>query len=180
MSLAVMKLPPHDMAVIQADVDARLRRWRPDASADASRPWPSLARQRGQAVREICREGLGRVKSEILVHVRGDGITMDDGTPVNEHVIAQYLPTSFVRALVHDAERRPVNASARRRAPTDRQRRVVQERDRRCVGCGSTELLQFDHNPSFEESGLTMVDELELRCPVCHRLRHEAEERARS
>ena len=67
---------------------------------------------------------------------------------------------------------RLVNASGRRRHPSARQRKVVRERDRACVDCGSTELLVFDHVPSFEETGHTVVNELELRCWRCHRDRH--------
>jgi hypothetical protein len=74
--------------------------------------------------------------------------------------------------LIHDAERRPVNASSRRRHPTIRQRRVVQERDRRCVDCGSTELLECDHDPPYEQTRRTIVEELELRCANCHHRRH--------
>ena len=53
-----------------------------------------------------------------------------------------------------------------------RQKRVVKERDRSCVDCGSTDLLQYDHDPDFEVSGHTIVDELTLRCAPCHHRRH--------
>jgi hypothetical protein len=39
--------------------------------------------------------------------------------------------------------------------------------------------LQSDHNPPYDESRHTVVDELELRCAICHRKRHEAEKNAR-
>jgi hypothetical protein len=80
-----------------------------------------------------------------------------------------------VRALIHDAEGRPINASGRHRHPTTRQRRVVHERDRACVDCGSTEFLEYDHDPSYEQSGRTVVDELRSRCWACHRKRHRSE-----
>ena len=104
--------------------------------------------------------------------MRGDGATLDDGTPITQSSIAELLPDSFVRALVHDADGRPINASARRRYPTTRQRRVVKERDRACVDCGTRDLLEFDHVPAYAQTGHTIVEELQLRCAPCHRFRH--------
>jgi hypothetical protein len=49
---------------------------------------------------------------------------------------------------------------------------VVLERHRRCVDCGDTELLEYDHQPPFEVTRRTIVDELEPRCRTCHRARH--------
>jgi hypothetical protein len=77
-----------------------------------------------------------------------------------------------VRALIHDAESRPINASGKQRHPTARQRRVVQARDCACVDCGSTEFLQYDHDPDYDRSKRTIVDELRLRCRACRRARH--------
>lgn len=140
-----------------------------DASADA---FPSLAQQRADAFGRLLLEGSGQVTTEVVVHVRGDGCTMDDGSPVTDTVIAQVIPTSFVRALIHDAAGNPVDASPRRRLPTDRQKRVVKERDRACVDCGRTDLLEYDHEPPYEVSEHTITAELQLRCAPCHRRRH--------
>jgi hypothetical protein len=97
---------------------------------------------------------------------------LDDGTPVAGSVVERIAPVAFVRALIHDAEGKPINASGRQRHPTARQRRVVKERDRVCVDCGATDFLQYDHDPDFERSRRTIVDELKLKCPVCHVRRH--------
>ncbi|MEZ5258248.1 MAG: HNH endonuclease signature motif containing protein [Ilumatobacteraceae bacterium] len=102
-----------------------------------------------------------------------DGCSLDDGTPIPDTVVERIAPEAFVRALIHDAERRPVNASGRQRHPTARQRRVVKERDRTCVDCGRHELLQYDHVPDYETAGHTLVEELQLRCAPCHQQRHE-------
>ena len=134
-------------------------------------PRPTLAQQHADAVEQLLNDGAS-VATEVIVHVRGDGATLDDGTPVPETVVERIAPDSFLRALIHDAAGRPVNASSRRRHPVARQKRVVKERDRVCVDCGRADLLQFDHNPPFEESKHTVVDELELRCAPCHRRRH--------
>ena len=143
-----------------------------NASAGASGRWPSLGQQRADAFVELAETGGAQVRSEVVLHVRGDGCTLDDGTPIDQSDVEQIAPHSFIRALVHDAEGRPINASSRRRHPTTRQKRVVKERDRRCVDCGSTDLLQYDHDPDFELSRRTVVDELRLRCAPCHHRRH--------
>ena len=82
------------------------------------------------------------------------------------------LDEARLRAMIHDAEGRPINASAARRHPTTRQKRVVKERDGACVDCGRTDLLEYDHVPAYEATGHTVVDELELRCAPCHHRRH--------
>lgn len=114
----------------------------------------------------------GAVQTEIVMHVRADGCSLDDGSPIAESVVERIAPQAFLRALIHDAESRPINASAKQRHPTERQKRVVKERDRSCVDCGSTEFLQYDHDPDYSESRQTVVDESRLRCWRCHRDRH--------
>ena len=166
-------LAPADAAEFRAMVDTKVMSHGRDASADASGSWESIAHQRARALMALLREGGGEVVTEVILHVRGDGCTLDDGTPISETVVERIAPKAFMRALIHDAESKPINASGRHRHPTARQRRVVRERDGgRCVDCGSTELLQFDHVPDFEESHRTVIDELEDRCRRCHSRRH--------
>ncbi len=144
-----------------------------DASADASfRRWPSIAQQRADALVKLLTQGGGHFVTEVVINLRGDGATYDDGTPIPWCDLERMLPEAFVRALIHDAEGRPINASARRRSPSTRQKRVVMAQDRACVDCGSTEFLEYDHDPPFEQSGQTVVDELVPRCRTCHRTRH--------
>ncbi len=97
---------------------------------------------------------------------------MDDGTPVPASVIKRIADAAAIRAMIHDAESKPINVSGKHRHPTTRQKRVMKERDRVCVDCGRRELLTFDHVPEFETSRRTVVDELELRCAPCHWRRH--------
>jgi hypothetical protein len=94
------------------------------------------------------------------------------GSPIAGSVVERIAPDAFLRALIHDAESRPINASGRHRHPTARQRRVVHERDRACVDCGATDFLEYDHDPAYETSGRTVVDELKCRCCNCHHDRH--------
>jgi hypothetical protein len=169
MRVGCFRLPPQPGAVIVAAVDATVSRRH--ASADASR-WPTAGQQRADALIELVSGGGAAVATEVVVHVRSDGFSLDDGTPIPRSVVERIAPDSFLRVLIHDAESRPVNASGRQRHPTFRQRRVVQERDRVCVDCGASEFLQFDHEPDYEQSRRTIVDELRLRCRTCHRARH--------
>ena len=138
------------------------------ASADA----PTLAQQRADAFTTLLERGGGTPDTEVIVHVRSDGCTLDDGTPVTDSIVERLAPRSFIRALIHDAQGHPIDASHRRRHPSARQKRVVKERDRVCVDCGSHDLLEYDHNPAFEISGRTVTSELEVRCASCHRERH--------
>lgn len=165
-----MHLPP----VVAGHLDAHLDHWvRQGASnAGASAGVSSVAQQHADAVADLVMNGSGSPTIEVVLHVRGDGVTLDDGTPVPESEAARLVPTSFVRLLIHDAERKPVNASYRRRHPNARQRRFVKERDRCCADCGRHDLLEFDHVPPYEVTGRTTVSELELRCGPCHRKRH--------
>lgn len=152
------------------------RRWQPVHVDD--RVIPSLAQQRADAFVALFMGLPVELTTEVVVHVRGDGATFDDGTPTTNHAILRQLDRSFIRLLIHDAERRPVNASSRRRLPTTRQRRVVMEAHRHeCVDCQSTDLLEIDHNPPWRQTRHTVTDELEPRCAPCHRARSRVDSR---
>jgi hypothetical protein len=186
MVVGFFRLAPLAATKITTPVDALVLQQKPDpswshASADASDPhrhkrWPSVGQQRADALVELVSGGGGALVTEVVVHVRADGCFLDDGTPISGTVVERIAPESFLRALIHDAESRPINASGRQRHPTKRQRRVVQARDRACVDCGATEFLQFDHDPDYEQSHRTIIDELRLRCWACHRARHRRRE----
>lgn len=135
--------------------------------------WPSLAQQHADALETLLTTGPRELATEVVIHVRGDGNTLDDGTPIPDSVVRHIAPKAFLRALIHDANGRPINASSRQRHPTVRQKRVVNERDRGCVDCGTTQLLQYDHNPSYATSKRTIIDELQTRCAPCHHRRHQ-------
>ncbi len=147
------------------------RRWQP-AQADGA--WiPSLAQQRADAFVALLLGCDIDLTTEVVVHVRGDGITFDDGTPTTGHAVLRQLDEAFIRLLIHDAERRPINASRRQRHATTRQKRVVMEaHGHECVDCQSPDLLELDHNPSYRQTRRTVVEELEPRCAPCHRARH--------
>ncbi|MEO8692171.1 MAG: hypothetical protein ABI658_01565 [Acidimicrobiales bacterium] len=181
MNIGSFRYPPQVFAVVKAAVHAQmaraLRGKRATAGPGSSRSvdkWPSLGQQRADALLTLILGGGAKVAAEVVIHVRGDGCTFDDGTPIADSVVERLITDAFLRVLIHDAEGRPINASGRQRHPTTRQKRVVRERDRVCVDCGSTDLLRYDHVPDYEQSRHTVVDELELRCAPCHHKRHAA------
>lgn len=189
LATGTLRLPADVAGGVMALVDAAVVRRRQDAAdrdrdldgdpdlhpgghAEARAPYPTLAQQRADALVDVLSGGGAQLNAEVILHVRGDGASMDDGTPVSQHAVMRSLSHAWLRALIHDAEGTPLNASGRRRHPTARQKRVVSERDRRCVDCGSVELLEYDHVPDYSISNRTTVEGLSLRCAACHRARH--------
>ncbi|MCP3934300.1 MAG: DUF222 domain-containing protein, partial [Actinomycetia bacterium] len=124
------------------------------------------------ALGDVIEAGGGRYLYEIVIHVTGDGCHLDDGTPLTQNTVARLIPHAFIRALIHDSERRPIDATNRRRHPTPRQKRLVKARDTACVECGRRDLLNYDHVPAHEITGHTLTTQLELRCSPCHTQRH--------
>lgn len=121
--------------------------------------------------------GGGPMVAEVVIHVRGDGNTLADGTPLTDHAVGALLPESFVSLLICDSERRPIDASPRRRFPTRRQRRVIDERYRQCVspGCVSEQFLQYDHRIPYAQGGLTVLENLQRLCGPHNRTKSEAD-----
>ena len=141
---------------------------------------PSLAQQRADAFMLVFLGKNIELTTEVVIHVRGDGTTFNDGTPVTNNAVYQRLDQSFIRLLLHDIEGKPIDASNRRRHPTTRQKRVVLEaHNHECVDCQSPDLLELDHNPPYEQTRHTITTELEPRCAPCHRARHRCEALAR-
>jgi hypothetical protein len=136
--------------------------------------WPSVAQQGADAIEALLTDGAGSVDTEIVMHVSGDGNTLDDGTPLSDSVVAKLIPESFIRALIHDSHNNPIDATNRRRHPNMRQKRLVKARDQHCIDCGRKELLEYDHVPAYEETGHTITAELRLRCAPCHHQRHDS------
>lgn len=164
-----LRLQPLIAGLLIAALTTLVMRSKPRPRAD--QPWPTVAQQHADAFAQLLKSGVGKVATEVVLHVRGRGCELDDGTPIAGSIVERIAPTSFLRALIHNAEGNPVDASNRRRHPTTRQKRIVKERDRVCVDCGRADLLEYDHNPEFEASQHTVTSELELRCAPCHHAR---------
>ena len=150
------------------------QRWQPkDADAHFM---PSMAQQRADA---FCLLFLGNnieLTTEVVIHVRGDGTSFDDGTPITDNAVCQRLDESFIRLMLHDIDGKPIDTTNRRRHPTTRQKRVVLEtHNHECMDCQGTDLLELDHNPPYQQTRHTVTTELEPRCAPCHRARHRRE-----
>ena len=164
-------LPPLVAGVLISHLTTHVMRTRQQATNIDQ--WPTLAQQHADAFAHLLNDGTGGVMTEVVLHVRADGATLDDGSPLPLSTVERIAPKAFIRALIHDADGRPINASAKQRHPSTRQKRVVKERDQTCVDCGAAALLQYDHVPDFDITHHTVVDELELRCAPCHQRRHQ-------
>lgn len=143
------------------------------SSQRAESRWPSLAQQRVDALLRILdntgEPGTGphRSVAEVVVHVRPEGNTLADGTPLSDHAVGRLLPEAFVSLLMEDNQRRPIDASPRRRFPTRRQRRVVDARDPECAedGCHARDWVQYDHIDPYDPARPnTVVGNLQRLC----------------
>jgi hypothetical protein len=96
------RLPPMEGTALLQAIDAYVLRHPPEghASADA---WPSIAQQRADALMALVTAGGARATTEVVLHIRADGCTMDDGTPIASSVVERIAPKSLLRALIHDA-----------------------------------------------------------------------------
>ncbi len=126
----------------------------------------TLAQQRADALVTAVTSGGGDFTAEVVVHVREDGNTLTDGTPLADHAVTTMLPDAFVSLLVHDSQRQPVDASPRRRFPTRRQRRVIDETNPECAqpGCHARAFLEYDHVRPFSHGGATVIANLQRLC----------------
>lgn len=171
MVIFTLRLPPLLAGILIATITTIVMRSRP--RHDTDQPWPSVSQQYADAISEILTNGTGPTITGIILHVRGDGATLNDGTPIADSIIERIAPQSFLRAMIHNAETNPVDVSNRRRHPTARQKRLVHERDHTCQDCGRRDLLQYDHNPANATTGHTITTQLQLRCAPCHHKRHQ-------
>ncbi len=131
-----------------------------------------MAQQRADALVAAVTSG-GTVGAEVVVHVRPGGNTLADGTPLSDHAVTALLPDAFVSLLVHDTQRNPIDASPRRRTPTRRQRRVLDESQPRCShpGCDARAFLPHDHIRPYRDGGPTVIANLRRLCGTHNRAR---------
>ena len=158
------RMTPEAAAVVCAVIDTHVMRTPDDAPAGASSK-PSLAQQRHDALANAVAHD-SQITTEIVVHVDEQANTLPDGTPLSDHTVNRLLPDSFVSLLFHDTRRHPIDASPRRRAPTPRQRRVLDARQPRCAhpGCTCRTFLHYDHIERYADGGTTTLDNLQRLC----------------
>ena len=164
------RLPPLEGGKLSTAVNTKLMRNTAKRQADGT--WPTVAQQKADALVGAVESG-GGFLYEVVIQVTGDGCRLDDGTPLTASTVGRLIPQAFIRALIHDSNRRPIDATNRRRHPTPRQKRLVKARDKTCVDCGRLDLLEYDHVPPHEITGQTHTTELQLRCSPCHARRHQ-------
>ena len=115
MVVFTLRLQPHIAAVLISLLAVLVMRSKDRREPDGT--YPSTAAQYADAIEEILDEGTGRVDTEVVFHVRGDGATCDDGTPICDTVIAELVPEAFMRVLIHDAEANPSTRPAASATP---------------------------------------------------------------
>ena len=145
MTVFTLRLPPLLAGILISFLTTWVMTTRPQAARndEGKKEWPSVAQQHADAIESLMTDGSGRVDTEVIIHVNGDGNTLDDGTPIPDSVIADLIPQSFISALIHDINGKPIDATNRRRHPTRRQKRVVKTRDKTCTDCGSVPSHRF-------------------------------------
>jgi len=162
---------PTDGATLAASIDAQVMRSRAPAGA-------SLAQLRADALVEVLSSGRS-AGAEVVVHVTNDAkgglvAALLDGTPVPKPQLGEILCEATIRALLHDCEGRPIDASPKRRGPTTRQLRLLEARDRCCrfPGCTAQVFLHAHHLRHREDGGPTIIANLVSLCSFHHRLIH--------
>jgi hypothetical protein len=173
------RLTPEVAGRVCAVIDTHVMRAPAGASTTASTTatdapaGASLGQQRADALAALLTGGGGTVDAEVVILVGPEGNALTDGTPLSDHAVAGLLPEAFVSLLLHDTRRFPIDASPRRRAPTRRQRRVVDARGDECAqpGCHCRTFLQYDHVQPYARGGPTTVDNLQRLCGPHNRAR---------
>ncbi|HTN99367.1 MAG TPA: DUF222 domain-containing protein [Microthrixaceae bacterium] len=167
MVIITARLTPEAAGAVCAVVDTVVARNNAPAGA-------SLAQQRADVLVGVMTGGGGSVTAEVVVHVREDGNALADGTPLSDHAVASLLPEAFVSLLMRDSKRYPIDASPRRRFPTRRQKRVIDEIDTECrqPGCHTTEFLQYDHRQPYGKGGLSVLVNFQKLCGPHNRARN--------
>ena len=166
MVVLTARLTPDTAGAVCAVIDTSVTRNHAPAGA-------SLTHQRADALVTLVTDGGGSVTAELVVHVRADGNTLTDGTPLSDHAVTALLPEGFVSLLLHDNQGRPIDASPRRRLPTRRQQRVLDQIDPECrqPGCQATAFLQYDHIQPYAQGGPTVLANLQRLCGPHNRAR---------
>ena len=159
MIVITARLQPHTAGAFCAAIDTAVTHTTAPAGA-------SLPQQRADALTTLITHGGATVTTEVVIHVGEDGNTLTDGTPLSDHAVTSHLPEAFISLLIHDNKRQPIDASPRRREPTRRQQRVLDERDPECAhpGCHATTFLQYDHIQPYTQGGPTTLDNLQRLC----------------
>ena len=94
---------------------------------------------------------------------------LGDGTPLSAEELVRLACDAKVLPALFDREGQPLWLGQGRRRATAAQRAALIERDKGCVGCGSSpNWCQAHHIKHWEHGGPTDIDNLCLLCSYCH------------
>ena len=92
-----------------------------------------------------------------------------DGTPLTPEELVRLACDANILPALFDRKGEPLWLGRGKRHASARQRAVLAERDKGCVGCGaSANWCQAHHIVHWENGGTTDVDNLCLLCSHCH------------
>ena len=96
-----------------------------------------------------------------------------DGTPLTPEELVRLACDANILPALFDRKGEPLWLGRGKRHATARQRAVLAERDKGCVGCGaSANWCQAHHIVHWEHGGTTDLDNLCLLCSHCHHQVH--------
>ena len=151
------------------------------AAGGGQRSWQQ---QRANAVMDMARtaikhagEGQACGDDRFLVHVvsTASGVTLLDGTPLDERAASRLVCDSSATELLLGPEWEPLAMGRKTRTWTTAQRRAVMIRDRgRCrfPGCQSQRYLHVHHHRWWARGGPTDVSNAYIACSAHHHLVH--------
>ncbi|MCP3935958.1 MAG: DUF222 domain-containing protein [Actinomycetia bacterium] len=168
--LASLRLTPLAFGIVDRAVEAQVMRRKMEREPEGH--WPSLSQQRADAFVELLTAN-AQHRFEVVIHLDETGCYFPDGTRLTDSAVAALLDQASLRAIVHDLEGKPVNATRARRKPTVRQKKVASATQPTCSRCGTTDLLIKHHTVPHRTSQRTSTEELETFCAPCHREHHD-------
>jgi hypothetical protein len=180
------RLCPEDAAIFEKAIEATAARLKAEQEDDTC-----TKRTYGQryadalvdiAQRSLDSDGGGESSSyEVMVHVdletlataNGRGARIEGGPAIPRETIDRIMCDSFIRHIV-ERDGHVVDAGARRRHPTKRQRAALEARDEMCrfPGCSASGYREAHHIDLHSQGGETKLDKLVLLCSFHHRLLH--------
>ena len=191
-------LEPDDAAVVRAALEARMEMsWRDgdadDAESGSETTSPAPTGQRmADALVDLAASAQANdptpivrgERTEVVLHVDHDflagrtqvGRCQLTNTPgLDWHGARRLSCDARVRAMVHGADGRAVDLGRSQRLVSDKQRRLLTERDHGCrfPGCGNSRYVDAHHVTHWEDGGTTDLANLILLCNRHHRLQHQ-------
>ena len=191
-------LEPDDAAVVRAALEARMEMsWRDgdadDAESGSETTSPAPTGQRmADALVDLAASAQANdptpivrgERTEVVLHVDHEflagrtqvGRCQLTNTPgLDWHGARRLSCDARVRAMVHGADGRAVDLGRSQRLVSDKQRRLLTERDHGCrfPGCGNSRYVDAHHVTHWEDGGTTDLANLILLCNRHHRLQHQ-------